>query len=305
MENVNKNPLEYFQSLLEKDKSNELKTIYISEIIEHYGSMIEKVDNENGIVTYWDFFYDESTDSQIEGLVTYDFNKSFNSTISSEFVKAKKSLDSIVLSISYNGISPKEFINIQILLLKDLFVKTESLYLDKPIVKNAIVGLINYIQEKYLVEKIISINTSSPNLIDIEDYSEDSLNWDSLNPEDTIPNIEKLYDLLIQSPALIESSKEDFIKAFTMRKVTNGIKWLVIGKNGSFSKSSLFYFIEKLIEEGLITDVPSTLLNKKIHYLFRDPSNNRLKNIRQSKSTNSSNPSQKDRIDSVINSIFI
>ena len=90
-----------------------------------------------------------------------------------------------------------------------------------------------------------------------------------------------------------------------MRKVSNGIKWLVIGKNGSFSKSSLFYFIEKLIEEGLITDVPSTLLNKKIHYLFRDPSNNRLKNIRQSKSTNSSNPSQKDRIDSVINSIFI
>ncbi|MFK7048482.1 MULTISPECIES: hypothetical protein [Flavobacterium] len=51
MENVNKNPLEYFQSLLEKDKSNELKTTYISEIIEHYGSMIEKVDNENGIVT--------------------------------------------------------------------------------------------------------------------------------------------------------------------------------------------------------------------------------------------------------------
>lgn len=305
MEDLNKNPLEYFQSLLEKDKSNELKETYISELIENYGSMIEKVDNENGIVTYWDFFYDESTDSQIEGLVTYDFNKSFNSTISSEFIKAKKSIDSIVLSISYNGINPKEFINIQILLLKDLFVKTESLYLDKPIVKNAIVGLINYIQEKYLVEKIISINTSSPNLIDVEDYSEDSLNWDSLNPEDTIPNLEKLYDLLTKAPALINSTKSDFINAFTMRKITNGIKWLVIGKNGSISKSSLFYFIEKLIEEGLITDVPSTLLNKKIHYLFRDPSNNRLKNIRQSKSTNSSSPSQKDRIDSVLNSIFI
>ena len=298
------NPLLYFQSLLERDKSNELKDTFVSEFIEHYGSMLESVDAEKGIVTYWDSFYDQATDSQIEGYVTHDFNKSFNSKINSEFINAKKSIDNIVLSISYKGVNPKEFINIQILLLKDLFIKTDSFYIDKPIVKNAIVGLINYIQDKYLAEKIISINPNSPNLIEIEDYSEFSFNWDSLNPEDTVPNIEKLYSLLIQSPALIESSKEDFINAFTMRKVTNGIKWLVTGKNGIISKSSLFYFIEKLIEETLVNDVPSTQLNKKIEYLFRDSSNNRLNNIRQSKSTNSNTPAQKERIDTILNSLF-
>ncbi|WP_300565486.1 hypothetical protein [Flavobacterium sp.] len=304
MEAINKNPLEYFLNLLEKDKSNELKLSFISGIIENIGCYADTVDEEKGIITYWDTFYDQATDSCIEGLVTYDFNKDFNSTIHSEFLKTKKSIDDYVLDIVLKGNNPKEFINHQISLLKDLFLKTNDFYISKPIVKNAIIALIKFIQEKYLTEKVVNINFNSPNLIDADDYSQYSFLWDSLNPEDTIPNLERFYNLLTQSPPLIESTKEDFIKAFTMRKVTNGIKWLVTGHNHKISKSSLFYLIDRLISDEYITNVPSALLNKKIEYLFTDSSGDKLKNIRQSKSNTSGNPAQRERIDSILDSIF-
>lgn len=303
METTIKNPLNFFQTLLEKDKYEELRESSFSEIIEFRGSSVEKIDSENGIITFWGSFYDQTTDDHIEALVTHNFNDEFNSKINWEFVVARESIDSFILDITTKGSNPKEFINFEVMLLKDLFLKTKLYYLDKPVVKNAIVGLINYVQEKYLTEKIFSLNIKSPNLIEVEDYSEYSFNWDSSNPEDTIPNIEKLYSLLTQAPALIESSKVDFINAFTMRRVTNGIKWLVTHSN-QISKSSLFYFIDKLIEEGCITEVPSSQLNKKIDYLFRDSLGQKLKYIRQSKSTSTNNPAQKDRIDSILDSLF-
>lgn len=302
MEDMNKNPLEYFQNLLEKDKYDELKNKGISEIIENFGD-IEDVDSENGIVTYWNSFYDQRTDDHVEGLVTYDFDKSFNRKINSEFIDAKKLIDSVVLDITYKGINPIEFIDIQILLLKDLIIKTDSIYLERPIVKNAIVALIRYVNDKYLSEKIISINLKSPNQIDSNDYCAYALQWDSLNQEDIIPNIEKLYSFLTIAPAIISSTKANFINAFTMRKVTTGINWLVT-HNKSISKSSLFYFIDKLIDEGFINEVPQNILNKKIDYLFRDSFGKKLKNIRQSKHTASSTPASKERIDHIISSIF-
>jgi len=304
VEAINKNPLEYFLNLLERDKSDELKDSFVSGIIENIGSYAETVDKENGIITYWDTFYDQVTDSCVEGLVTYDFNKDFNSTIHSEFLKTKQEIDSFIMEITFKGNSPKEFINFQILLLKDLYLKTNVFYTSKPIVKNAITALIKHIQERYLAEKIININPNAPNLIEIDDYSENSFCWDSLNPEDTISNLERFYGLLTESPPLIECAKEDFIKAFTKRKVSNGIKWLVTGSNQKISKSSLFYLIDRLISDEYITDVPSTLLNKKIEYLFTDSLGGKLKNIRQSKSTTSGNPAQKERIDSILDSIF-
>ena len=70
------------------------------------------------------------------------------------------------------------------------------------------------------------------------------------------------------------------------------------------SKSSLFYFLEQLNQENFIQEVPSYDLNKKVEYVFRDIDGNPLKNIRQSKSNNSTSPTGKEQIDQILQDIF-
>lgn len=122
------------------------------------------------------------------------------------------------------------------------------------------------------------------------------------NPE-TI--IDKLYtELINQQPnPLIHCTKEEFINAFTGKEVTEGIKWLIIGKNKKTSKPSLFYFIDKLIDSGLISKSIYNDYNKYIKYIFRDKDGNELQNIKQSKSTFSKKPQLANTIDNIISSL--
>ncbi|QOG03493.1 hypothetical protein [Flavobacterium sp. MDT1-60] len=301
MKNEIKQPCIFFESLLEADKCNDLKKKFISNFEQEFGTMnIKSINEQTGVIEIWNSYTDEFTKEVIAEILVYDFETYFNSEIEENFQTAKSRIDELILEVILNDKSPERFIDHQIILLNNLLVKTDTFYLDRPILRKSIKGLIKHLRKK---KSSTTIDISAPNLVEIDDFSSYSFNWDSANPEDTIPNLEKFYSLLTAYPALIECSKEEFINAFTKRKVTNGIKWLVKGDNKLISKSSLLYFVSRLTEEGVINEIPSSF-NKTIEYIFRDSSGELLKNIKQTKSTSSQNPAQKDRIDSIIDSLF-
>ncbi|MPL56821.1 hypothetical protein SDC9_02311 [bioreactor metagenome] len=126
-----------------------------------------------------------------------------------------------------------------------------------------------------------------------------SFSWFGKNKDENIIQIKKLYELLTENPALIECSEEEFLNAFSNKEVKVGIRWLVKGKNGKFSKSSLFYLLDKLFELELLEDFPQYDLNSKISYIFRDNNGEHIQNIRQSKLARSSNPAMSERIDKI------
>ncbi|MBU2949702.1 hypothetical protein KO493_03210 [Tamlana agarivorans] len=123
------------------------------------------------------------------------------------------------------------------------------------------------------------------------------------NEKDQQAKIERLFNLLTESPSLIDTSKEEFINAFSGKEVTIGVNWLVIGKNKIVSKISLFYFIEELQKNNHLSNSIIHDLNKYVLYTFRDNHGQELKNLKQSKTTISNIPTQKDRIDTIISSL--
>lgn len=297
-----KQPCIFFESLLEEDKSTILKQKFISSFQEEYRSLhVKSVDENKGIVEFYIGYTDEITNKFICEIQVHDFYKSFNSDIEENFHIAKSKINELILEATLKDISPERFIDNQILLLQDLLLKTDTLYIEFPKIKTSIQLLIKHLQEK---KTHALADPFTPDLITPDDYSTDSFHWDSFNAEETKPVLKKLYSLLTTSPPLIECSETDFINAFTMRKVTHGIKWLVSGKNNKISKSSLFYFIDRLNDDGYISLVPKNQLNKKTEYLFRDSLGANLKNIRQSRNTATSNPAQRDRIDFILNNLF-
>jgi hypothetical protein len=120
---------------------------------------------------------------------------------------------------------------------------------------------------------------------------------------ESIGMLSNLYNELRTSPPIIDCSKEEFINAFTGKEVNEGIYWLVVGKNKLTNKISLFYFIDKLIENRILAKSYLLDLNKYVKYVFRDKDGKEFKNLKQSKSTISNNPTSKDRIDTIISSL--
>lgn len=115
--------------------------------------------------------------------------------------------------------------------------------------------------------------------------------------------IDKLYELLTEAPSLINCTRSEFSSAFSGGEIIYGVHWLVIGKNKNVSKTSLFYFIDKLIDEKHLDRDALNYLNKMVSYTFRDNYGKELQNLKQSKATIYNNPAQKDRIDRIISSL--
>ncbi len=142
----------------------------------------------------------------------------------------------------------------------------------------------------------------------INQYSQQSINYSfvpsfellSDAPKNQLTTIKSLYLSLTESPSMINCSEEEFVKAFTGQELDEGIHWLVLGKNKKYSKPSLFYLINNLIDANFISKTIINDLNKYVGYVFRDNHGNYIENIKQSKSYISKNPASKDRIDSII-----
>ncbi|QQM25331.1 hypothetical protein [Elizabethkingia sp. M8] len=261
-------PLSFFESLLESDKYEIMKKRYIDDYIEEHNGLINPsgdIDYENGIIKE-----DEYT--------TFRFSSKFTRNLVLESSKAKENIDKNVIIITSNNISPDEFLKIQLRVINSLLLKTNILYINQPCVKQAITDLNNHIINKYNVSSLLHIT---------DEINVNSFNWDYLDNQenDTQEKISSLYNELV-AINIISGTEKDFVNGFMGKPVLEGIRWLPKTKdNKSTAKSTLFSFIDYLIDESFILKLNGKEYNDAIEYVFRDYNGNMLKNIRQSKSS--------------------
>jgi len=284
MESTLEHPLAFFDWYLNKEIQNELKDFYRTIIEEMYFDNIKEIDKETHTIKVNNVHHKDEIDSDF---LTWTFEGSIRIKLNKEINHSLKLIESGFLNryIKSNEVKAyAEFLRtkINMLLSQEAFQKFPFLqtYFDK------IINTIN----NYSIKPTINHFVYSFNLL-VESSSEQTI------------KIVKLYDLLTISPSLINCTKEEFINAFTGLEVQDGIHWLVKGKSKLTSKGSLFYFVYELINSNHLSRNLINDLNKHVKYVFRDSDGNELKNLKQSKATISNNPSQKDRIDSIISSL--
>ncbi|MCT4137687.1 hypothetical protein HZP64_10485 [Elizabethkingia anophelis] len=303
------NPLQYFEHLLNSDHSESKKQNWIYSITNYYDHYITDLNREKGIATAILPLYNTSLDDEklIEDTETIvsTFHESLENEINSQVNNSKKEISDEIIKITANGIDPSPYLQLLKLRLNKLQEKSFSYYKNYSFVADKIKTLEYFIIENLpntpitLDSQGISHPVKHATVHLITNYSSLSFKWDLLNPLDTESQLTKLYNLLTETPPLINATKDDFINGFSQREITRGISWMVIAKNKKCSKTSLIYFLQQLIEKSDLADEPNDF-NKKIEYVFRDHNGNLLNNIKQSKSMISANPTQKERLDTII-----
>ncbi|WP_372482895.1 hypothetical protein AB9J70_12030 [Elizabethkingia anophelis] len=277
-------PLSFFESLLESDKYETMKKEYMDDYIRDFGDLkfsIGTIDYENAIIVQ-------------DKYTTLTFNSDFTRRLTLELSKAKENIDKNVIIITSNNISPDEFLKIQLRVINSLLLKTNILYINQPCVKQAITDLNNHIINKYNVSSLLHIT---------DEVNVNSFNWDYFdNQENDIrEKISSLYNELI-AINIISGTENDFVNGFMGKPVLEGIRWLPRTKDDkNTAKSTLFSFIDYLMNENFILKLNGKEYNDAIEYVFRDYNGNMLKNIRQSKS--SSTASIPENIQEIIDNL--
>ena len=301
-----KNPLLYFESLILTNQES-VKKKFIHEAIENIGHVLD-VNEEEGTILYWSSFYNDDINETVEGEFTYSFSRDFSNEFYRQAKHCQKLIQSTILEISTSGNSPKFYIETISKRLLQLNLIAKSNFKDFPTLEYSLSQIyqninikasITYnpvIEESYIERVSLAVN-----------FSEDSYQWDSLNDENKIPQIKKLYELLIIPPAIISADEEDFINAFTKSKVSAGISWLLVGRNKLYSKVSIFYFVYKLKDAGYIEDFNQYDFGKKIEYVFRDNNGQVICSTKQSLAEfrKTLTTEHYERIDNIISQIII
>lgn len=276
------NPLAYFDNYLDKAIALEWNN-YSNGIIENlFHSPYDELDNINKTLKV----YNVETDNYN----LYFFERHIEFKINEEIQKSKQFIELGFQKRFSNRNEVKayaEFLRIKVQTLLNL-----KAFLDFPFLISKFNGIIKLINN-YSKENVInSNNVMSFNLV-IKDNE---------NQKD---KINTLYRLLIENPPLINSTKSEFLKAFSGKELVKGIYWLVVGKSKMTSKVALFYFIEQLMNNHLLEVKIMNDLNKHVLYTFRDCDGNKFKNLKQSKSISiySKKTSNKERIDFIISQL--
>lgn len=277
-------PLKYFQDLLEKDKSPQLIKEFISDFVENSGETNFEIDHSNGIITYYGCYYDDKGDPTEADFITTEFKLFFEALVQKQFEESKYQLQSVISELACLDKTYYPFLDLQKKELNSLISETQNKYIDYPFIGNKLQELLNFI-DKYVVGDVRGTHNSY-----------------CLNPEIDQNKLQTLFNLL-KNISIIDSSENEFINAFTSREVKYGIKWLDKAKSGDLNKQSIFYLIEKLIDQKIILVVANNNYNKKIEYVFRDHDGNPLKYIRQSKRTFFESNYNNDIIDDIIGSL--
>lgn len=286
------NPLYYFEKVLAKTQEKYEREVYIEMSSNPY--FVGEDENIKGRLKF--ISLDEDTKTLIDSYA--DIPDTIKDEINRESSLAIEKIRIDILETTKAGNSPHFYIKEieqRINRLNELANKNFPNY---PIIKEVLLKIKNSISNNK------NSKAYQDNLI-IEDYCEDSFDWDSFNEEDKINSIKRLYQLLITQPPIIFATEEDFINAFTGKEINSGIHWLLETKNGHTSKSSLIYFIHQLKEESYIKDFDKKSFGRRIEYVFRDYNGRPLKNIKQSLNDfrNKENCDESNRIDEIISQI--
>lgn len=285
------NPLYYFEKVLVKTQEKYEREVYIEMSSNPY--FVGEDENIKGRLKF--ISLDEDTKTLIDSYA--DIPDTIKDEINRESSLAIEKIRIDILETTKAGNSPHFYIKEieqRINRLNELANKNFPNY---PIIKEVLLKIKNSISNK-------NSKAYQDNLI-IEDYCEDSFDWDSFNEEDKINSIKRLYQLLTTQPPIIFATEEDFINAFTGKEINSGINWLLETKNGHTSKSSLIYFIHQLKEENYIKDFDKKSFGRRIEYVFRDYNGRPLKNIKQSLNDFNKKETcdESNRIDEIISQI--
>ncbi|AZI20723.1 hypothetical protein [Chryseobacterium taklimakanense] len=246
-----------------------------------HGDKITEINEEEKFVKYVD----------VDG---FYYTIPFSSWLISEGVRkltvAINEIDAEIVEISKKNQNANEYLK---LVSKRIGVIIEKLSKEDKY-NNLIPFLIDFKERFDKLKNFKDFSLNKNNLL-VNSYT-----WYGNDDEENLLEIKKLFELLSKNPKLIDCSESDFINAFTNKPVESGIKWLVKGRSGHISKPSLFYLIDLLIEKELLEDFNNVEYNSKVEYVFRDNNGEKIKNIRQSKSSRTSNPEMSERIESII-----
>lgn len=263
-----KSPLLYFDVLLESNKYDQMKNDYMDKYLEERGNLKfenSKFEYDKGII-----IEDEQTD------LSYFYM--FKNLIDDNIRITKNKFDKILLKMAIENIDSTKFLQMHISSLTSLIIKADNFYANQPFLSNTLMVL----------KEDLEIKLDPNQLSDkYKDNKISSFEWDYFkeNEEATQLIIEKLYDGLLNLK-LIEGTKEDFINGFMKKEVKYGIKWLdKTNTKKDTKKGSLIGFINLLIKGNFINDIKEKEYNDAIVYVFRDFNGNKLKNIRQAKSS--------------------
>lgn len=289
METSEKLPFKSLEEYLKSGIYIDLKHFKGAYLNEEFGPRLIDVDEENYIIKYLRDSYkegeDEYTKSSFEEFIRFKLQG-----------EIRKLLDLIEIGFIEKFSDEKEilgyanFLELKLNQIKNLDSYEKFDFLKEYIEK--VQNQINFYISEHPKEKNIHTFNYSFNII-AKSQDEQKL------------KIHKLYNLLIEKPSLINSTQDEFYNAFSRRIVTEGVNWLILGKNKLTSKTSLFYFLNKLIDEKLIEPQVINDLNKYVRYVFRDKNGYQLKNLKQSKATVVAKTSEKERLDNIISSISV
>ncbi|SKB88278.1 hypothetical protein SAMN05660477_01669 [Soonwooa buanensis] len=310
------NPLIYFESLLEIDKSEIKKQQWLRDQKEGLLPYLKNVDDINGIVTVELGFYDEDSKTWSIDIETYSFYNVFQNEIKYECEKIIENLNLLILESRFQNNSPLFFLIELKNRLKMLLDYSCKLYSDYPFVNETLVIIDDFINLKIKDCKLFSSefklrSTNFENSIKKNELSKfnnaDSFNWHVVHFDSKKNHLKNLFEMLTTHSKVIDANFEDFYNAFSGEIVTNGINWLLVGKSRKTSIISLCYFIDKLEENGFINEIPSIDFGKKILYVFRENDGNvfnsdslksSLSDFRRTKTC-----AQSDLLDSIISKI--
>ena len=276
---------DYIKNHIDNDWSN-FRDEIIEEVFDYSGEDEIDIESHTASRRNW----------QTEETDVYKFETVVRSKIDKEVQKVIKEIEANFQKIhiekksGVNGYS--EYLKKDFKSIQDL--KNYKIYQFLPGLLEEITATIN----RFIQNKNSDSNSRSP-----------SNSFELLPIENTtlqITKIKKLFSLLIKAKPspIIEATEEEFINAFTGKKVEKGVNWLILGKNKQISKTSLFYFIENLQRKHLKVRLSDNISNY-IKYVFRDSKGEELKNLKQTKSSiNYSNKvTRQDDLNEVISSL--
>ncbi len=256
-----------------------------------------KIDYDSGVVEFDDYDFEKSeitvfVYSALEDIIL-DLERETRSIKNDiDFLVERAILNSSDISVSFKNLE-----NILVSL-----TKREYLGFPKEHVLSSLATILNHLKINYNYYSTFDF-TEDNCQIALGDYSPHSYRWISINTEVGKLSLKKFYSLLTQEPKIVECSEKEFINAFSQSKLSNGIKWLIKGKNGQYSKQSLIQFIDYLMANKYIETKNGKDFNESVRYVFRDNNGLLIKNVSVSKSSSTKVPSEWDRIKDIVNRI--
>lgn len=261
----------FFESLLEDDKYETLKTNFIIDYLKN-GDDKTPIDIEKGII-------------HLDQGERIDFSVNFSLIVFGESYRLKNHILNKMYELLEAGLDADRYLQSELVYLQSILSRLNKMDF-------------NGIQFDFYLNPIIDFIKLRLGYEDMSNEIFPTFNWYS-SSEKAIKNLSNLYTSLL-SEKKIDGSKQDFINGFLGKQVKKGIKWMVLSrKNKLTSKPSLFYFIDILMHKGLIDLIKQKDYNDAIIYVFRDSEGNEFQ--RASLSTSKSNNTLKE--DSTIKKI--